>query len=520
MLNFAALQTPKQDGETLVDPPPDQWRQIVQANRRLLDACRYRVLDREVRDLRAGVRQNRRPGPIILTGHQPEPMHPGVWAKNVVAFRAADGLNASAINLVADTDHPEHRTLAIPSHDTDEVTLADTPISGDPADWAYESQSPGSRSLLDEADRVARVQLGDHFAESLAGEALGGMRMGEANSLGEQWTIGRRAIEASFGLDLEDMFVSRLSGEDTFLLFAGDLISKARRFAEAYNASTADYRSRYGVRSPGRPVPDMVSDDRRVELPLWCCPAKGRRERLFTGLGDDGQIELHGETGPLGRVDPAALENGGQAADAVRRAGKGLIRPRALALTLFGRLIYGDLFIHGIGGAKYDRVTDGIFERFYGIAAPVMACVTATLRLPIPLRAAGDEEWLGLRHRRRDLRFNAQRYFVEAGADRGRADRLLTQRDHLIERSGQLRREAPRDAAERRRTWRAIRGCNERLADMLGEYPNRLEDRLRQIERDRGHNKIAGGREYYFGIYPRAKLQKLLDALPQAKDFG
>ena len=40
------------------------------------------------------------------------------------------------------------------------------------------------------------------------------------------------------------------------------------------------------------------------------------------------------------------------------------MRTRALATTLFARLLLADVFIHGIGGAKYDQVTDEICEDF------------------------------------------------------------------------------------------------------------------------------------------------------------
>ena len=52
-------------------------------------------------------------------------------------------------------------------------------------------------------------------------------------------------------------------------------------------------------------------------------------------------------------------------------AGRGIrIRTRALVTTLFARLLLGDLFLHGIGGAKYDQVTDAIIERFFGLKPP------------------------------------------------------------------------------------------------------------------------------------------------------
>ena len=70
-------------------------------------------------------------------------------------------------------------------------------------------------------------------------------------------------------------------------------------------------------------------------------------------------------------------------------AGRGIrLRTRALITTLFARLFLGDLFLHGIGGAKYDQVTDLLVERFFGVKPPGYMTLTATLRLPIASEAS------------------------------------------------------------------------------------------------------------------------------------
>ena len=64
---------------------------------------------------------------------------------------------------------------------------------------------------------------------------------------------------------------------------------------------------------------------------------------------------------------------------------RGVLRRRAAALARgpcgpaahpradddqFSRFMLGDLFIHGIGGAKYDELGDEIARRFFGIEPP------------------------------------------------------------------------------------------------------------------------------------------------------
>ncbi len=78
----------------------------------------------------------------------------------------------------------------------------------------------------------------------------------------------------------------------------------------------------------------------------------------------------------------------GDAARAVEQLGEARrhgvkLRPRALLTTLFARLLLGDQFVHGIGGAKYDQLTDALLERFCGVAPPAFITATATVRLPL-----------------------------------------------------------------------------------------------------------------------------------------
>ena len=50
------------------------------------------------------------------------------------------------------------------------------------------------------------------------------------------------------------------------------------------------------------------------------------------------------------------------------------VRSRALTTTLFARLLLADLFLHGIGGGKYDELTDELMRRFFGCRAAGFPC--------------------------------------------------------------------------------------------------------------------------------------------------
>ena len=77
---------PADDGGVLLDPPLDRVPELLDKNRRILDQSQVVLAGTALRDLRA---QRFRPdshsgAPAVVTGHQPEFFHPGVWIKNFV----------------------------------------------------------------------------------------------------------------------------------------------------------------------------------------------------------------------------------------------------------------------------------------------------------------------------------------------------------------------------------------------------------------------------------------------------
>src|SRR5207249_6511614 len=122
------------------------------------------------------------------------------------------------------------------------------------------------------------------------------------------------------------------------------------------------------------------------------------------------------------------------------------VRPRALTNTLFARLFVADLFIHGIGGGKYDELTDEIIRRYYGAEPPAYMVLSGTLFLPFPTYPTSADDCRRFARKMRDLRCNPQRYLdPEAGDPRTAA--LVKQKQQWIERK-------PQDAEDKRRRWR------------------------------------------------------------------
>jgi hypothetical protein len=191
-------------------------------------------------------------------------------------------------------------------------------------------------------------------------------------------------------------------------------------------------------------------------------------------------------------------------------------RTRALTTTLFARLCLADLFVHGIGGAKYDEMTDRLIARFFGLPAPGFLTMSCTVHLPLgePFPASSEEEQ-SLRHQLRDLRLNPDRH-LPRGSDPS-LEKLIAEKQSLI-----AAKSAARNAGhlDRRGLNRANHDRHQRLME-IRERLNRetaksqalLESELQCVRQQLQANSILEDREFSFALYPEEKLRPFLMGL-------
>ena len=65
----------------------------------------------------------RRTRPLIVTGHQPELFHPGVWIKNFAAASIAAASGGVGLNLIVDNDVPKSSSIAVPTAESAGIRL-------------------------------------------------------------------------------------------------------------------------------------------------------------------------------------------------------------------------------------------------------------------------------------------------------------------------------------------------------------------------------------------------------------
>ena len=184
------------------------------------------------------------------------------------------------------------------------------------------------------------------------------------------------------------------------------------------------------------------------------------------------------------------------------------IRPRALITTMYSRLLLGDLFVHGIGGAKYDQLTDAIIERFFGVRAPSYMVVSATCHLPIPREEIVHDDVRRVERHLREIRFHPEVHLDEDCLDQPEVAELVALKQRWIA--------ATPDKKQLRQRHRDIKSVNDSLQPCLRQRREQLEQERSQLVAALRNERILRSREYAFCLFPQYVLDDwLLDIFSQ-----
>jgi hypothetical protein len=309
----------------------------------------------------------------------------------------------------------------------------------------------------------------------------------DAENLAELLTFTRRRYEASAGTTYLELPATSLARSEAFAAFVVDAALSAERFSAAYNAALADYRVVNKTRSSAQPFPDLTTRDGAIELPLWHL-VDHTRQSVWVEPHPAG-VRLLGDEGAV----IVELPSDPEAAIAALLAAGVQLAPKALALTLFTRAFACDLFIHGVGGGGYDRVTDDVFRDYFGVEPPAYTVASITMYLPLGMHVITDEEVSAARERLNRVVHNPDAMLGEVEFDdaeeRHRALTLAAEKSELVAAIA-----VP--GADKKALGLRIRGVNAELAELLAPLRDSLADELARLESQQATSEILTDRTY------------------------
>ncbi|MEW4565948.1 hypothetical protein AB1K70_25755 [Bremerella sp. JC770] len=522
-IQYQPVRAPRGHGQVLVRPSPFDAQRLVAENRARLEAAGNRTMGYggvELETLRRQAREDivrlawkhsasyrdvpevpPADAPIIMTGHQPALYHPGVWFKNFLADRIASRVQGIAINVIVDNDVAPTPSIA---------TLTGTPANPRPTRVAYDQPGPRVawemthaqsletlRSFAERTQAAIAPLVANPLVTQFWPQVVKQVEAGQP--LGLAFSAARNQLEASCGLQVLDVPLSRLCQTEWFCRVMGFLLENAGAYRDLYNHCVQQYRSVHKIRSTSHPVPDLGADGDWTEVPFWVWTQDNASRRgLWVSAAAD-RLVLADRAGwqtelPHDQELPARLQE---------LTAQGIyIRPRALMTTTILRLVASDLFVHGIGGAKYDQVTDELNRHFLDLVPPEYVTATATAHLPIELPHVCPEDLHQLEDRLRDAEFNPERAITGDMNHDPQWQSLLDQKSRLLA-------EVPN--FPEKRSWHVqLEEVNSKLRNQIAEPVARLRIERAQVVQKLQQKQLLTSREYSLLLFPEEGLRNLL----------
>lgn len=455
--------------------------------------------------------------PLIMGGHQPELFHPGVWLKNSVLDAYAREVDGIAVNLVIDCDRCRRAAVDVPVGTPAEARFEAVTFDGDAAAMAWEERGVVDHDCFQSFGTRAADALAPLVPEPIVRRwwPVVVERAKASHRLGLAIAQARHIVEDRFGLETLEVPLSELVRLPTVMVFTGWLLAHARQLHDAYNAALRAHRSARRVRSLGRPMPDLAEQHDAAgmwfEVPWWIWSREDpRRRRVFAQhtmpdalvLSDletvRVELPIAPQTSPSKWIDALSrLEEHGYR-----------LRPRALVTTLMARLIFSDVFVHGIGGAAYDSITDEIVRRLVGSDPPRHAVASGTLRLPLEHVFPGiDEadpaaELAAVRRTLRDIAYHPERHVGDGAEVPADVRALVGSKQEWI-------RTVATPALARRRCHE-IRAANARLGEFATPLVRDLEARAVLLQAAWKARNVLQARTHPWCFFPEKSLREFL----------
>lgn len=305
-------------------------------------------------DLRAITRKE---GPFIVTGSQLIFFHPGILAKEIAAAKLAQESGADAITLILDHDHgellfsyPVFRFDKNGQNRAEKMTLHLGNFFLDTSEHSHLPSEPWFQ-LLGSLPSHLQGHLNETSLENVQESfRIMNQKAKERPSLVDFVTNCRLQELKQEGLALTPLRVSQLVKTQGWKMFCDLIVQDEKHFRKLYNNAVENYRHAHKIRNHAQPVPNLKEN----EIGLWITEKNQTlKQKAF-----------------LSNIQKA-------------RNDQELFLPRAITLSIFSRLFLSDFFIHGLGGAKYDRVTEQIINDFFKTPAAAFGVTSATMHLQL-----------------------------------------------------------------------------------------------------------------------------------------
>ena len=543
------LNVPQKDKQIFLSPSADKISSLLEENKNIFSQYSFTILNQPFKEIRKNSRKEVirgalkfsskfdpdiaekicfAPQYIIQTGHQPVFFHPGIWIKNIFLNELLKPplLDKSlGLNIILDNDICKDLNLSLPvlsSNGNLKLEKVNFLSSALTPNLPFEEYPCPSLELItkfnrDIIHRLKSLELENKnilnnfkiFTRCLENSSRFCNQKYKRGNLGEFLGLARRLYEQEIEPAYLEISFSQICDSDEFLSFFLEIIKNIKSFSEIYNKKLDEYRKLFKIRNRAQPSPNLMIKENLTEIPFWIWKEGGERRKIFILKEEERNYLYNDSYGKIFLIEKDGLKSLFSLKTILKERGL-KIRPKALLLTLYNRLFISDLFIHGLGGAKYDLVTDEIIREFFKVEPPHFLVVSCTLYLNFKSSSGtSDSKISALKKKIRDLGFNPERYVSELSLtkkDEIQMRKLAEKKTELIKKiKGVL------TSAEKRNISEEIKAINNFMVEKVRPLKYELGKKLEDGEEKMKQSKVYTFREFPYCFFSAKTLRNLLN---------
>jgi len=328
-------------------------------------------------------------------------------------------------------------------------------------------------------------------------------------NLGEFLGFARRLYEKEIEPAYLEIPFSQICSSDEFLSFFLEITKNIKPFSKIYNNKLDEYRKLFKIRTQTIPSPNLLIKKNLTEVPFWIWKDGDRRRKIFILREEEKNYLYNDSYGKIFLIEKDDVKSLFSLKTLLKEWGL-KIRPKALLLTLYNRLFISDLFIHGLGGAKYDLVTDEIIREFFKVEPPHFLVISCTLYLDFKSSPGSSGFKIStLKKKIRDLEFNPERYVDElplTKKERNQIGELVEKKTELIKKiRGVL------TSTEKRKISEEIKAINNFIVEKIIPLRYELNKKIEKEEKKMKQSKVYTFREFPYCFFSAKTLRNLLN---------
>ena len=543
------FKVPQKDKQIFLSPSGDKIGSLLEENNKIFSQYSFKILNQPFKEVRKKSRKevvgkalsfSKKFDPdigekinpayqyIIQSGHQPVFFHPGVWIKNIFLNELIKSPlldKCLGLNIILDNDICKGLNFSLPALSPtgnlklERVNFLSPTLA---PNLPFEEYPCPSLELITKFNRdvIHRLKSLESENKNILNNFKIFTRCLENSSrlcsqnykranLGEFLGLARRLYEQDIKPAYLEILFSQICNSDEFLSFFLEITKNIESFSKIYNNKLDEYRKLFKIRNRAQPSPNLIIKENLIETPFWIWKEGDQRRKIFILREKEGNYLYNDSYGKIFLKEKDSLKSLSSLKTFLKEK-KLKIRPKALLLTLYNRLFISDLFIHGLGGAKYDLVTDEIIREFFKVEPPRFLVISCTL-YPYFKSSPGVSDFKipALKKKIRDLEFNPERYFNKlflTNKERIQIGKQIEKKAKLIKKIEEVL-----SPVEKRRISEEIKDINNLVREKIKPLKFELSKKLAEEEKKMKQSKVYTFREFPYCFFSTKTLCNLLN---------